>query len=299
MKYILGVDGGGTKTEAVAYDLEGNILSRGVSGFGNVLINNEKALDNINEAINNCTKALNINECIHVYLGLAGVSAGDGKEKTTKYIVETFNLKTTVVNDAELALSALLKGKDGLLTIAGTGSICIGKYNNKKVRVGGWGHILGDQGSGYYIAIEALKQILLEKDIGYERSNFTQEILNELGFSDEFDIINFVYNSDKGKIASIVPIIVELSNKSNVIAKDILKDAGRKLGIMTLRAINKIKTNDTVNIGIMGSILINIDLVKQSFIETLKEGIKNFKIYDEKVSPTIGAYYEVVKYIKL
>ena len=146
MKYILGVDGGGTKTEAIAYDLEGNILSKGLSSFGNLLINTEKALENIKDAITQCTKELKINECIHIYLGIAGVSAGDNKEKVKKYIVENFNCKTTVVNDAELALSALLKGKDGFLTIAGTGSICIGHYKNKKVRVGGWGHILGDEG---------------------------------------------------------------------------------------------------------------------------------------------------------
>lgn len=297
MKYILGVDGGGTKTEAIAYDLEGNILSNGISKFGNLLINTEKALENIKDAIDKCTKDLNINECIHVYLGIAGISAGNNKEKVKNYIVENFKCETTVVNDAELALSALLKGKDGFLTIAGTGSICIGQYKNERVRVGGWGHILGDEGSGYYIALESLKKIILEKDIGHERSNFTQQILGELGILDEFDIMDFVYNSDKGKISAIVPSIVKLSENNDKAAIEILKKSGAKLAIMTLRAIKRMNIDETINIGITGSILTNIDLVKENFINVLEKEIKNFRIYDEYVSSTKGAYYEVMKKI--
>jgi N-acetylglucosamine kinase-like BadF-type ATPase len=297
MKYILGVDGGGTKTEAIAYDLEGNILSNGISKFGNLLINTEKALENIKDAINKCTKNLNINECIHIYLGIAGVSAGNNIEKVKKYIIENFKCETTVVNDAELALSALLKGKDGFLTIAGTGSICIGQFKNKRVRVGGWGHILGDEGSGYYIAIQSLKKIILEKDMGHERSNFTQQILAELGILDEFDIMDFVYNSDKGKISAIVPSVVKLSENNDKTAIEILKKSGAKLGTMTLRAINRMNMNETINIGITGSILTNVDLVKENFINVLEEEIKNFRIYDEYVSSTKGAYYEVMKKI--
>lgn len=297
MKYILGVDGGGTKTEVIAYDLGGNILSKGTSNFGNLLVNTEKALEHIKDAINKCTKELNINECIHIYLGIAGVSVGNNKEKVKQYIVESFNCKTTVVNDAELALSALLKGKDGFLTIAGTGSICIGQYKNKKVRVGGWGHILGDEGSGYNIAIESLKKIILEKDSGYERSQFTQQILDKLGIHNEFEIMNFVYNSDKGKISSIVPIIVKLAQNNDVAAMDILKQAGIKLGIMTLIAIDRMKINKIINIGITGSILTNIDLVKENFIKILEEKTKEIILFDEYVSSTKGAYYEVMKQI--
>lgn len=297
MKYILGVDGGGTKTEAIAYDLAGNILSTGISNFGNLLVNTEKALENIKDAINKCTRDLSMNDCIHTYLGIAGVSVGNNKEKIKQYIIENFNCETTVVNDAELALSALLKGKDGFLTIAGTGSICIGKYKNKKVRAGGWGHILGDEGSGYYIALESLKRITLEKDMGYERSNFTQEILDELGILDEFNIMDFVYNSDKGKIAAIVPTIVKLSKNNDKTAIEILEKSGTSLGTMTLRAINRMNINETINIGITGSILTNIDLVKENFKNVLEEEIKKFRIYDEHVSSTKGAYYEVMKKI--
>lgn len=297
MRYILGVDAGGTKTEAIAYDLDKNVLSKGYSGFGNILIDSEKSLENIRESINNCIANLKIDDCIHIYLGVAGVSAGNNNEKVENYIKENFNCKVTVVNDADLALSAMLKGKDGFLTIAGTGSVCIGKYKGKKVRVGGWGHLLGDEGSGYYIAIEALRKIILEKDSGFERSSFTQEILNKLGISDELDIINFVYGSDKGKIASIVPTIVKISKRNDAKAIKILRAAGRELGVMTSRAVDRMKIDETVNIAITGSILKNIDLVKENFISALKDTVDDFNVYDQDISATIGAYYEVIKEI--
>ena len=66
---------------------------------------------------------------------------------------------------------------------------------------------------------------------------------------------------------------------------------------MTLRAIDRINIDETINIGITGSILTNIDLVKENFVNILSEKIKNFKIYDKYVSSTKGAYYEVMKKI--
>ncbi len=107
MIYIIGVDGGGTKTEAVAYDLNGNSLSRSISGYGNILINEEKALNNIKESIEKCTKSLNKSECVYIYAGIAGSTAGNGKEIIKKYIQDKFKCNVIVVNDADLALSAL------------------------------------------------------------------------------------------------------------------------------------------------------------------------------------------------
>ena len=298
MKYIIGVDGGGTKTEAVAYDLHGNSLSRSVSEYGNILINKEKSLNNIKEAIEKCIKSLNKNECIYIYLGIAGSAAGNGKEIIKKYIQDAFKCNVIVVNDAELALSALLKGKDGFLTIAGTGSICIGKLLGQNIRAGGWGHILGDEGSGYYIGMQALKTIAYEKDNGQEKSEFTDRILNKLGCKRELDIINFIYNTDKAHVAAIVPIIIQLAQEKNTTARQILIKAGEELGKMTLRAVKQSGLKENIKIGISGNIIRKIEIVKANFINFLDINLDNYNIFDEDISPTVGAYYEVIKLIK-
>lgn len=294
MKYIIGVDGGGTKTEAVAYDLNGNSLSRSISGYGNILINEEKALNNIKESIEKCTKSLNKSECVYIYAGIAGSTAGNGKEIIKKYIQDKFKCNVIVVNDADLALSALLKGKDGFLTIAGTGSICIGKISGKSIRAGGWGHLLGDEGSGYYIGIQALKSIAYEKDNGQLKSEFTDRILNKLGCKRELDIINFIYNTDKAHVAAIVEVVIQLAKEKNSTATQILIKAGEELGEMTLRAIKQSGLKENIKIGISGNIIRKIEIVKATFIKYLDMNLGNYSIYDEDISPTLGAYYEII-----
>ena len=131
MQYIIGVDGGGTKTEAIAYDLNGREIARGYAGLGNIIIDKDAALKNIEQSILKCTKTLRLDDCVYLCLGLAGCEAGDNKIIIQQYLKRRFNCPIKVINDGEIALSALLKGNDGIMTISGTGSITIGKYKER------------------------------------------------------------------------------------------------------------------------------------------------------------------------
>ena len=82
MKYMIGVDGGGTKTEAIAFDKDGNELVRATSGFGNILIDFEEALVHIMEAIDQCQKGVLNGHCVCICLGLAGVNDANTNELT-------------------------------------------------------------------------------------------------------------------------------------------------------------------------------------------------------------------------
>ncbi len=128
-----------------------------------------------------------------------------------------------VINDGELALKAVLKGEDGVLTIAGTGSICIGIRNNIKDKCGGWGHLLGDEGSGYSIAIKALRRMIHEQELNLERSRLHKEILKELNITNTDEICAFVYSSTKDKIASLTTLISKLAEEGEENAIAILK----------------------------------------------------------------------------
>ncbi|MEJ9181424.1 BadF/BadG/BcrA/BcrD ATPase family protein, partial [Bacillus thuringiensis] len=165
MKYMIGVDGGGTKTEAIAFDQNGNEVVRGTSRFGNVLIDFDQALLHIMEAINQCQKNLINEHCVCICLGLAGISGANTNELTLR-LKKKYGTKIEIFNDAMIAHAAALKGKDGILTIGGTGAICIGKKGEVYQYSGGWGHILGDEGSGYWIALQALKKMTIQFDQG-------------------------------------------------------------------------------------------------------------------------------------
>lgn len=295
VKYIIGIDGGGTKTEAVAYSKDGEQIARGYAGFGNIVVNQQQGLKNIEMAILECIRKLNINDCIHIYAGIAGIEVGNNKEIIEKYLKSKFNTSITVINDADLAFNALLKGEDGILTISGTGSISFGIHNNKYFRAGGWGNILGDEGSGYDISLKALKKIVSEKDDNLEASDLSKEILKYINASNVFDMVKFVHNSNKADIANLVPIIVQSAKKNNEFAINLLDEAGKDLAAITIKVYRALQFSSKVKICVMGSIFTKIPIVKKNYTKYLSEKIKNFEIIDENISPAKGGYYLAVK----
>ena len=122
MKYVIGVDGGGTKTEAVAYDLDGNVLEKSLTGFGNLVNDEKEALKNIIDSLEVILNKLGKEDLQGLYLGLAGSEVGDNAKIVKNEIKNRFDLDSVIMNDGDLALKALLKGEDGILVIAGTGS---------------------------------------------------------------------------------------------------------------------------------------------------------------------------------
>lgn len=289
--YIICVDGGGTKTSAVAYDSLGNELSNFQSGFGNLAINAEEALTNIEYAIKGAMISLRNLKCIHICVGLAGVEVGRNKEIVKEFLEKIFNVSVTVVNDAYLALSASLKGKDGILVISGTGSIAYGKYKNEVTRTGGWGHILGDEGSGYDIVKNAFKQMTLDKDDSKDISNLTSALLKKINAKNIAESMDYIYKSNKGELASLVPTIVDMANKGDQSALKILNEAGTDLAKLCLKTYRSLSINGEVNIAIRGSVLTKIEIVRDTFTSELKNSLIKFSILDDNEPSTKGGYY--------
>ena len=294
MKYIIGVDGGGTKTEAIAYDSNGMVLKTGYSGHGNLLVDKEKGIYHIIDAIKQCLVPLGAEKCVYLYLGLAGIDSGMYQEELEKEI-QQFGIPYLIMNDVKLAHAALLKGKDGILTISGTGSVSYGVKGNDSEMSGGWGHLLGDEGSGYWIVVESLKKMIKDHDHMKQLSNLSLKILETLEIDSVPNIKTFVYSSEKGKIAALVPVIVKEAESGNGEARRILKEAGIHLAIMTLHLFHKLHFESEVWIGVKGSVLTQIADVRDAFAETIHSEIENVKIIDDQTSATKGAYYLALK----
>ena len=290
MNYIIGVDGGGTKTEAVAYDLDGRALATGYSGYGNVLIDYQLAIDHILEAIKQCLAALEADTCIYIYLGLAGIDSGMNRS-ALEIELEQLNIPYSIVNDARIAHGAVLKGQEGILTISGTGSISYGLRLNRLEMSGGWGHLLGDEGSGYWIVIECLKKMINDHETGKPISELSTHLLETLELQTVPDIKQFVYTKSKGEIAELVPVIVKIADSGDQIAQGVLEEAGSVLAEMTINLYRKLAFEGETLIGIKGSVLTRIDWVKNSFVARVNEHINGAIMIDDEVSATMGAYY--------
>lgn len=295
MKYIIGVDGGGTKSEAIAFDWEGGELARAYSGFGNILLNFEEAYKNIEIGLETCIKQVEAihdkAQCMLIYLGLAGVEAEGLKAKLEGRLMGRFNLPIKVTNDADIALAALLRGRDGIITISGTGSISYGINNGKIERTGGWGHLLGDEGSGYYIAMQGFKDMTIEEDLRLPYSSITKAFMEKLGIKNISGIKNFIYSSSKGEIASFALIIAKLAQQGDERAEEILIQAGKALAYITYNLYKKLNFKEEAIIGIKGSILTKVLPVRKAFEEALKHNIKKVTIVENQCSPAEGAFY--------
>lgn len=290
MKYVIGVDGGGTKTEASAYDSDGKIMLTSIKGFGNLLNNKEIALDNIVNSIKEIIDIFGTSELKGVYLGIAGSEVGENAKIISEKIKNELKIDAVIMNDAEIALKAMLKGKDGILTIAGTGSIAFGINKNLTSRCGGWGNLLGDEGSGYCISIDAIKRIIFEEEHSIAQSELTKKIMDKLEINSVDEITKFVYSSTKDEIASLASIVADLGEAGDEIASKILIDEGIELAKTVENLYKKLKF-ESCSIALVGGVIRKAKVVRKAFEDYLRENIVIEDIIDEEISPTIGAYY--------
>lgn len=290
MKYIIGVDGGGTKVEATAYSIDGIAIKTSIKGFGNLLNNQEKALKNIIDSIKEILEYLSNEELINIYLGIAGSEVGNNTKIIKEEVKEKLNLDCIVMNDSKIALKAMLKGEDGILVIAGTGSVALGINGNKTIRCGGWGSLLGDEGSGYKISIEAIKRMILEEEYSMPKSRLSKSIMEKLNIKSVHEITDFVYSSTKDEIASLAPIVVKLSEEGDDISIQILLNESIAFARTTENVYRKLGF-ESCDIALVGGVIRNSIIFRTAFENHLRENTNVKDIIDEEVSPTIGAYY--------
>ena len=202
MTYFLGVDGGASKTAALVTDSEGKSLGDGIAGPSNHLrVGIETASRNIERAVNKALVAADVasREITWAYCGIAGADHPAHRQE----VVDSLNIffprgNFTVDNDARIALTGAIGFGAGVVVIAGTGSVAFGRNEKgEEARAGGWGPIVGDEGSAYGIARAGLAAVLREFDGRGQKTLITQLLERDYEMSAE-ELPRFVYASTHG-----------------------------------------------------------------------------------------------------
>ncbi|MGB9768531.1 MULTISPECIES: N-acetylglucosamine kinase [Dictyoglomus] len=290
--YFLGVDGGGTKTIAYLFDEEGNLIFKNTSGPTNILENGEEVFrKNLKELLSSILKDINPKD-IKSCFGLPAVGEFREDIKILRNIIKD-ELKIEpdiIVNDVVIGWAGGNLARDGIHVVAGTGTITYGRKGNKDIRVSGWGSIIGDEGSAYYIGYRTLNEVSRELDGRKRKTDLTKLLFKKLSLKDHLDFIEFIYDPQKDRrsnIASVAKITYEIAKEGDKKALKILKDSAKELAITVTTANKFLKIKKPITVTYSGSVLEKNDIVREEFINILeKEG---YKVEPPKLSPVLGA----------
>lgn len=289
MEFFLGIDGGGTKTKAVLLNSCKKEIGKFIGGPMNFqLLRGEGVKNRVLEVIEN----LNVNlEKTAIGIGVAGA----GREQEIKEIENALSragVKNFILsNDAHIALLGAHNGEDGAFLISGTGSIGYLLNENTLTRVGGFGHILGDEGSGYSIGLSLLKLLFKGSDNRGEFSeNLMEKVLERLSLKNRDELLKWVYsNTEKGNIAALARVVFE--NSEEEICRKIIEEAAEELKNLVL-ALKK--TNKVLKLSLGGGILENPTPVKKLLLEKLEKN-GGIEVSDRMYTPEYGAFILIDK----
>lgn len=295
--YFLGIDGGGTKTQAIITDANFKIIGEGKSGASNpIRVGFKEAADNVllatNEALEDA--GLKMSDITAACAGIAGISPPIHYRAMKDALDRTLDLeRLELVTDARAALTGALNGKPGVMVIAGTGSIALGvNENGKDARSGGWGPTFSDEGSGYDIARQALKAVAASFDGRSSATLLTKMICKELGVEKPSDLPSVIYTEDAkpAQIASLATLVSEAAQQGDEIAQEILEYAGQELGKLAVAVIERLgMQQQAFRVACVGSVFNSGDFVLASFRRTVLEVAPNAEIGEPIYPPTIGA----------
>ena len=233
MNYIVGVDGGGTKTLALLGNLDGNVLARGVSGPSNYnAIGFDAACSSLESAINSARKDYP-GEISALCLGLAGAGRTEDIERFQNWAIHTFpKTAVKVVSDAEILLMACASPGPALALICGTGSIVYGRsVTGELIRAGGWGYLFGDEGSGYAIGSAALRAVMRAHDVRGPKTLLSALVLQRYDLRTPPELVHKIYRGDSPhlEIASLAVLVEQAAGQGDSVAIAILEESSREL----------------------------------------------------------------------
>ena len=278
--YVIGIDAGGTKSRACAFDLQGNLLCCQVTGQGNFLSDFNHAWDHVISAADACITYMGKSPK-YLALGAAGLYGSGLEYSLEENLKNRYGCSAKAVDDGTMALYGTLKGKDGILVIAGTGSVVYGKSGGTILRIGGWGQILDDRGSGYEIALNGLKELVRGYDAGRKMSLMEKELLNQTGCSSIHGLPAYLKNASKRDVGALARTVLLHSEKGDEEAGRILSNAGQNLAEMAMNAAKRLEL-EKPTVAVSGSILKKCQPVLEAFWNMWREKGLDFEQKEEE-----------------
>lgn len=234
----IGVDGGGSKTTALVASADGRVIGRGESGTSNHhVVGWRAAFAAIAAAVAEARQTAGLASLAHVLcVGLAGADTPLDQAKCTAWLRrQKLARQVRVVNDGALLLAAT-GAAPGVAVVSGTGSIAWGHDGTgRQARAGGWGHLMGDEGSGYHISVAALKLTSRAVDGRSVWGPLPRAVMRALKVKDAHGLLAFVYGESTSKtdVARLAPVVFRLAAAGDLAAIQLVEEASAALAEIT------------------------------------------------------------------
>lgn len=304
--FLMGLDGGGTKTKALLADISGNVLGRGESGPSNYhAVGVDAAFAALEEAVCGAwlSAGLKPQAPAAACLGMAGVDRPADHQMMQHWAEQFFNgAHITICNDAYLVLAAGTPDEYGLAIISGTGSIVHGRdHQGRLARAGGWGYLLGDEGSGYAIGLQALRTVTRACDERAAETALTQAILSAWSLEDPTELIPHVYSStlQRSDVARLAVLVDQAAALGDPAAQAIITEAGRELALGARAVVKKLGLSGRVPCALAGGTIVKGHCLAEAFRHAAAEFNLQLGPLQKVEEPVTGALRIAVKEMQL
>ena len=281
---IIGLDIGGTKTRGVRFE-DGVAVADESAGSANVQnVTPEQAALNLADLFTR----IGGGQVSQVYAGAGGIDTDDDAAALAALIEPHVpGAKVTVVHDSRLLLAAG-GASTGVAVIAGTGSAAWGRNTaGEEARAGGWGYLLGDEGSGYWLGREAVRHSLRRMNQGLQADQLTAALIAACGVDHPNRLIGLFHSPETGRRfwAQQARLVVDAAAAGHEASQELLDQAGKDLAALAAQALRKLGIEGPV---ILGSGLgMNVVPLQEAFRKHLAAaGITDVRVLDQ--DPVFG-----------
>ena len=268
--YVIGIDGGGTKTRVAVCAPDGTLLRQETLGAFNLSAIGEDGFRRRTEEI--LALCGDMRGCGAICVGGAGVSgAAAGEILRAELAAHGFAGKLLLCGDHEIALAGAMQ-TPGCVLIAGTGSVCYGKNAaGEAFRCGGGGHIIDDPGSGYTLGRDALAAALRTEDGRLSENALHAAVMDAVGGHDIQGIFDFVYFSRRGKsdIAALAPLVLRCAEQGDAVSLAILRRGATELARLVSAVTGRLGLDKKSPCALAGGLLAENNIYRRTVCEAL------------------------------
>jgi N-acetylmuramic acid 6-phosphate etherase len=295
-RFVMGIDGGGSHTKAWLATTKGKILGKGQAGASNYQSVGEAAAKNalwhtIQDAFTQAGQPMRKLDCL--VMGLAGF----GRDSEQRLIIEWADEadlahRVVVVNDADLLLWAGTPDRWGISLVCGTGSIAVGRTIDGIIaRAGGWGYLIGDEGSGYALGLAALQAAVKSADGRILPTQLLEGILAFFELTQVEELVAYLYQNRPSReaIAQLAEVVFSAAEKGDQQANLILESAAIELALAVQAVNSTLGWQGPVPCALGGGVFLHNPAFVHRVLKSSKEGGLQLEPVQLVAEPAIGA----------